>query len=618
MEAEFITRGTRSELAIVLHGLQNTPKDLKEAIAAIGDDCPDRDIFAPRLPYGGWRGVFCIVPIEQIVRELVEQIDDLIAKRQSVDGGEYLRITIIGHSLGGVLARKLVIVAHGETAAAPFKSHYTDLARPWAKRIDRIVLLAGISRGWAPEIARTSVVSAQWTIVSWVCAILSSLNIQPTLYAIRVGQPFIVQTRLEWLALKRRKDGTRIQVVQLLGSVDDLVSPDDAVDLAVDSRRDLFLVEVPFTGHANAIAMRRPTEAERAKLEDALAGRFAANGIEKSLADVCKDYDLAAQARFLLLSKAMVNDAEALRPITIDVDDMADTPATAPESDTTDVVFVIHGIRDKGFWTHKIARAIKQEASIKRERTFRSFTGSYGYFAMAPFVLPWIRQWKTGWLMDQYVSMRARYPEARFSYVGHSNGTYLLARALMDYPAAKFESVVFAGSVVRSDYPWKSFLTTPAGQRQVGAVLNYVATEDWVVALLAKAFQFVKYRFDIGGAGFDGFREFELPGRPANLHEARYIVGYHGAGIEETQWDDIARFIVHGTTPTGDSPLNAPPEWSNTQPKILKYLSTKSWVTLVLLALCCAVFVLSFGIIVSRAWIEVAICLVLYLFATRL
>ena len=98
---------------------------------------------------------------------------------------------------------------------------------------------------------------------------------------------------------------------------------------------------------------------------------------------------------------------------------------------------------------------------------------------MLPFILPWVRQEKVEWLMDEYVGAKARYPNASFSYVGHSNGTYLLARALRDYPAVRFRNVLFAGSVVRRDYRWDQAIR--AGQ--VICVVNMVATSDWVVAI---------------------------------------------------------------------------------------------------------------------------------------
>ena len=56
--------------------------------------------------------------------------------------------------------------------------------------------------------------------------------------------------------------------------------------------------------------------------------------------------------------------------------------------------------------------------------------------------------------MDQYTQNLAKYPnsDGRISYIGHSNGTYILASALDRYPSLRVNQIVFAGSVVRTDY----------------------------------------------------------------------------------------------------------------------------------------------------------------------
>ncbi len=69
------------------------------------------------------------------------------------------------------------------------------------------------------------------------------------------------------------------------------------------------------------------------------------------------------------------------------------------------------------------------------------------------------RRSKVEWLMDQYTENLALYPNADFSFVGHSNGTYLLAKALLEYPACKFKNVVFAGSVVNKNYDWGTLVS---------------------------------------------------------------------------------------------------------------------------------------------------------------
>ncbi|WP_146148834.1 hypothetical protein [Pseudaminobacter soli (ex Li et al. 2025)] len=644
MQSRLTKRGSGRELAIVLHGPHGRPEEMQGVSAAIGERSEDIDILAPVLPYGGFFGLFRTTPVEQIVRDVVEEIDKALADRERRgDGGVYERLILVGYSCGAVIARKIAIVVHGETASAPFVEDLKWLERTWAGSIERIILLAGMSRGWAPEIARDWLQSAFWTLGSWYCAIVAMLRLPiPTLYAMRQGQPFIVQTRLEWLALMRssrlvekraararelRCRGGRfstceavppIFVVQLLGAIDDLVSPDDAVDIVVHKgdNASFVLIETPDTTHHGAINMRKPDKDQREMLEAALGSDLAPDA--KSLADICREFALGDQARFLLLAKAAGDSHDCLGKIAVARAHMADTLPATPDDMVTDVVFVVHGIRDKGFWTHKIARAVKLEAE-REQRVFRSFTGTYGYFAIFPFLAPWVRHWKTGWLMDHYVLMRALYPEAKFSYVGHSNGTYLLGHALLHYPAAKFHRVVFAGSVVRCDFPWNALLPDKSASMpgQVDKVLNYVATQDWVVAIFAKAFQAFPAMFDIGSAGYDGFDEYRRETRHPNLHEAKFVVGTHEAGIRETHWNDIARFIVKGEPPTSDAPREAPPEWKAVQPRLLRLASSGAPALLVVWALLGALFIWSLATIAWAAWLPVLYCAAVYLLITR-
>src|SRR5467141_516185 len=643
MESQLTKRGSGRELAIVLHGPHGSPEDMQGVSKALEERSKDIDILAPILPYGGFFALLRTTPVEQIVREVVEEIDNALANRERRgDGGAYERLILVGYSCGAVIARKIAIVVHGETAGAPFVRDLKGLERTWAGSIERIILLAGMSRGWAPEIARNWFQAAFWTIGSWYCAIVAMLQLPvPTLYAMRQGQPFIVQTRLEWLALTRsdrlaEKRSARahelscrggrfsscevlpaIFVVQMLGAIDDLVSPDDAVDIVADrgDNASFVLIETPDTTHHAAIKVRKPEDDQRRILEDALGG-----GLEQTatpLTHNCRELNMTDQARFLLLAKSASDRHNDLKKIAIAGTHMADTLPAAPDGKVTDVVFVIHGIRDKGFWTHKIARAVKQQAQ-RESRVFHSFTRTYGYFAIFPFVVPCVRHWKTCWLMDHYVLMRALYPEAKFSYIGHSNGTYLLARALLHYPAAKFHHVVFVGSVVRCNYPWSMLLPDKSENRpsQVDKILNYVATEDWVVAIFAKAFQTFEALFDIGSAGYDGFDEHRQQRRHPDLHEAKFIVGTHKAGIREAHWNDIARFIVKGRPPTNDAPRDAPPEWQAVQPRLLRVTSFGSPALLVVWAILGALFISSLAAIAWAAWLPLLYCVAVYLFVT--
>jgi pimeloyl-ACP methyl ester carboxylesterase len=164
---------------------------------------------------------------------------------------------------------------------------------------------------------------------------------------------------------------------------------------------------------------------------------------------------------------------------------------------------------------------------------------------MLSFLLPARRRAKVEWLMDQYAEAKALYPEAEFSFVGHSNGTYLLADALKRYPSCRFKHVVFAGSVVSTNYPWPDFLNRGSGEEghhpQVKAILNYVATHDWVVAFFPKALQMLPkalqkiLRQDLGSGGHDGFAKLPQPSR----QQVEYVYGGHSAALNEKNWDEM-------------------------------------------------------------------------------
>ena len=71
------------------------------------------------------------------------QLDLGLADRERRgDGGAYERLILVGYSCGAVIARKIAIVVHGETAGAPFVTDLKGLERTWAGSIERIILVA--------------------------------------------------------------------------------------------------------------------------------------------------------------------------------------------------------------------------------------------------------------------------------------------------------------------------------------------------------------------------------------------------------------------------------------------------------------------------------------------
>ncbi|MCK5714728.1 MAG: hypothetical protein KAH64_02110, partial [Nitrosomonadaceae bacterium] len=323
-----------------------------------------------------------------------------------------------------------------------------------------------------------------------------------------------------------------VAIVNLLGIEDNFVGPLEVIDfagvLAGDTK--IFFIQVPCSDHLNIITVSlRPSKVDK-------RGRLllvAMVGIVDGMPTP------------VLSFKNPVHETVTSHSIPLKYLD--DNFSFTRNTDTKHLVFVIHGIRDDGYWTKKVAARIKQRGNNTTE-IFASNTKSYGYYTAFPFALPWIRRQKVEWFMDEYATAKALHPKAVFSYVGHSNGTYLAAKALEDYQSCVFERIVFAGSVVRKNYDWCSKFISEVPK--VGKLLNYVATNDVVVALFPKGLQTLRL-FNLGSAGHDGFDQAEKC--PNQIKQLKFVKGGHGAGIQESRWDEISEFIIDGTTPNVDA-----------------------------------------------------------------
>jgi alpha-beta hydrolase superfamily lysophospholipase len=450
---------------------------------------------------------------DEIVGDLADAID-LHWRARERSGRPYRHVVMVGFSFGSVLLRQLYCRCAGATQTAVVDGD----VRPWVARVDRMVLLAGLNRGWTTDSPVTRIESVLNAIGTGVGHLLPR---KPTLFAIRRGAPFLTRTRLQWLALKRERRLPPL-TIQLLGTRDDIVSPADNIDLATGD--DFLYIEVPGSGHFDVVRTN--------SAGDALVRAGRRDRLRRALADT----------REQLEDIAIVGpDLVRLLPVEASLNgDLAVRGDPCPEH----VVFVVHGIRDKGYWTRKVARVVVTEGR-NHQQQIEAVAPSYGYFPMGPFLLPWVRRTKVEWLLDHYVTIRAAYPGVPISYVGHSNGTYVLASAIEQCPAARFHHVVFAGSVVRSRFRWADYVADldPGRSPQVHRVLNFVASADWVVAMFPRLFELVQVQ-DLGSAGHDGFAN------PSEaLTEVRYVPGRHGAAVEERYWDDIATFIVSGRAP---------------------------------------------------------------------
>ena len=514
---EDLDNNQNKHLVVVLHGILDGYKKVDPLVKAIDNIYQDQaTIWVPKLPFGL---LSVLEKPEDIIKKLRKDLDEIWKQ------GQYSSLRIVGHSLGGVYARALMLegIKHNvliKFCLDIFKINYLVaivflliLGKPsaWAECQDiKLVLLAAVNRGMGISrhmgIVRV-ILAALGIFLGRLIQIISAGNCEPTIFSGLRGSKFITKMRLNWLI--QDHNHPLPCTVQLLGSTDDIVAPQDNIDLATGNN--FHYLDVRHTGH-NSILQMEYTEKEETETDEEKRGKI----LQTALEGDPKELDKVRPWELHKVSEAEKEERKKIKH----------------------VVFVIHGIRDEGHWTDKIARRIWSRAKEERD-SWEKVVDSYGYFGMGQFLIPGVRWQKITWLMEKYLETKAKYPEAKFSYVGHSHGTYVLAKALENYPQCQFENIVFAGSIVRENYNWSQRIES----KQVARVLNFVATCDWAVALFPNFLGLYNLQ-DLGGAGHNGFKQGKDKQNANKIHNIRYAIGGHGAGKEEDLWDTIADFVL--------------------------------------------------------------------------
>ena len=575
------------ELVIILHGWSSTPEVMKDVRAVIcgraetGETAalPHADVIVPtfaapgaikadgRLNFVGViRSIFSNVSCYELAWDLVCLIEAALEERRKRDGGEYERVILIGHSIGALIVRKAVVFAHGQTQDAPVQPAPT--ARPWAQKIERVILFAAMNRGWRSNQRLSYMSRTTWFFLRLLDFLTQRLPIGKLIRGAKQGAPFVSDLRLQWLRLAQRDPSPLPATIQMRGTKDDVVTEDDSADL--EAAGGFIYRTLNGGGHLSIVQLspaKHPAHAawRRAFVEVLTAPRDSIPG-----------------------------DA-ILRPL-------------QPDTSVERIVFVMHGIRDYGAWTTTVAGEVTRLSGGRAVAR----TPSYDYFPMGRFLLFGSRQRNVRWFMDQYTEAAALYPKAVFSFIGHSNGTYLLGSALRRYKTPIFDRVVCAGTVLPRGFPWERYVAND----RVAAIQNYVATADWVVGWFPGFFEWVAGLFgrepDIGSGGHNGFLD-----DVAHLHAIDYVRGGHGAAIVPGNMVNLARFAVgEDVTPAMVSNLAGAAERSRLV-EVLSKLCVIVWFVIVVLVLAVVLGPLLIGFSWATSW-AVATLVLLWLLLTRI
>ena len=428
-------------------------------------------------------------PLETLARQLRNQIHNQWLRHDGYDD-----VVLIGHSVGGLLARRIYLLAAG---AVPRQQ-----SSPWGAHVSRIILFAAVNRGFPlGSLGRPHHMVAELArgLSKRVFYFEDALQ----------GSDFVSNLRIDWIRYFRKiEDQTPERmtalpveqsgvpfVMQFLGDSDELVTDADHKDLLAFPN-----------GHFREIA--------------------GANHANLYWLDVAPD----PESRYRILREAFVD-----RPTAI----TTDASLRPTESPIHTVIMIMHGIR-----TNKIVGWIAGlESKLKRQAPpgTRVYVPTYGYLTALRFALPWMRNRHIPIFRDEYTELLAEHPRAQFSIIAHSNGTYMLGHCLKKTPGMRFENLVLAGCALPQEYDWENIMDPNDGaNQQVKRVLNELATGDFPVAVLCNALRGIGMK-DIGPAGFTGFLE-----KGPSIRDAGYHKGDHGVALRPTNQDRLVRFVLGG------------------------------------------------------------------------
>lgn len=488
---------TRSKLMILVPGI-GSPTSLATIQARVA------------AAYPGWK----VAVVEHDVaafsrtKTLTSAVAEL-AHRIRGESGENAgmlvdEVVLVGHSLGGILVRAAYLHGLGYDRAGSDAS-----PDAWTTKVSRIVLLASPNAGF----------KATNLPGGWLYPFVAGLG-SFALEAVHAGAFWLANLRLRWLEVMRRMHADHRNdpsgsiepplVVQVYGAKDRFVTHEDIDD-------SLYMPRTVRTGvstgdHGEMVdASETPAGEQRwTELRHALFGTFP------------------------------------------DADDFA-SPSSEP------VYFILHGIRASAYdkWVGDLTRELQrgqQNVPDPTQRLPKVYSLNYKFFSAIEFALRGTRRRNIHQFLDQYMEAVLSHDPNGFSFMGHSNGTYMMGTAMREVRAVRFRHIMLAGSVLPPDFDWRSLIQnrqigsySNSGEWQEGRVHNDQARVDVPVGILANGLRVLGYR-DIGAGGFRGFEG--VTAGDVSSHNARFPKG-HGAALMDhdgypARMPEIARFLESG------------------------------------------------------------------------
>jgi pimeloyl-ACP methyl ester carboxylesterase len=185
--------------------------------------------------------------------QIAQRISELV--QHTSEQKKYQHIVLVGNSMGALLARKSFLFSEGAAHEQKWRS-----PDPWSRQVRRLVLLAGMNRGW--DLSGEKPADMRWyvyylySVGFWFANLTNSGQLALQMQA---GAPFVANLRLEWMRWARAEERS-LEAVQLLGDIDEIVRASDNEDLRVSAAGKFTWIKVRGTGHADILNIDEPEQ----------------------------------------------------------------------------------------------------------------------------------------------------------------------------------------------------------------------------------------------------------------------------------------------------------------------------------------------------------------------
>lgn len=180
---------------------------------------------------------------------------------------------------------------------------------------------------------------------------------------------------------------------------------------------------------------------------------------------------------------------------------------TIGDSEIQEVVFLIHGIRDRAGWQSRVQRVLEEVPTIK------VIPIKFGFLDVVRFWFPfWTRTPSIEFTRGQIQIGKNRHKADHYSVIAHSFGTYAITKILTDTKDLVLHRLVLCGCVVQERFPWENI-----SARITTDVINDHGTRDiWPV--MAK-----KLSWGYGETGRHGFGRADVVDRAHNFKHSDFF-----------------------------------------------------------------------------------------------